>query len=159
MVFEVPDTRYAERGGVSLAYQVLGDGGRDLLYLSWPLAPVDLMWDDPLLARGLRRLADVGRLIAFQGIAGQDPSKLDTAMRWWAAAAARDPADPGRWDDLGGALEHAGRLGAAAGAYERALRDNPWSARAYSGLVRLGPPTVPPATVAAARAKLALLAP
>jgi len=103
--------------------------------------------------------AIVGRLIAFQGIAGQDPSKLDTAMRWWAAAAARDPADPGRWDDLGGALEHAGRLGAAAGAYERALRDNPWSARAYSGLVRLGPPTVPPATVAAARAKLALLAP
>jgi O-antigen ligase len=147
-------------------------GAAGLLVTGWlaagliALDQADLAGNPVAATAAARRLppwgepdAIVGRLIAFQGIAGQDPSKLDTAMRWWAAAAARDPADPGRWDDLGGALEHAGRLGAAAGAYERALRDNPWSARAYSGLVRLGPPTVPPATVAAARAKLALLAP
>jgi len=66
-VSSAPTTRYAERGGVHVAYQVVGDGPVDIFYLSYPLAPIDLMWDDPLLARGLRRLAEVGRLIACDG--------------------------------------------------------------------------------------------
>lgn len=64
---EVPETRYAERAGVHVAYQVLGSGGRDIFTLSPPPTPIDLMWDDPLLARGLHRLAEVGRLIACDG--------------------------------------------------------------------------------------------
>jgi O-antigen ligase len=147
-------------------------GAAGLLVSGWLTAGLialdraDLAGDPVAASTAARRLppwgepdAIVGRLVAFQGIAGRDGSKLDVALGWWAAAAARDPADPSRWDDLGGALEHAGRTGAAAAAYERALRDNPWSARASAGLVRLGPPAVPPATVAAARAKLTVLAP
>jgi hypothetical protein len=55
-VVDVPETRYAEHGGVHLAYQLLGEGDQDVFYLTYPLAPVDLMWDDPLIARGFRRL-------------------------------------------------------------------------------------------------------
>jgi class 3 adenylate cyclase/pimeloyl-ACP methyl ester carboxylesterase len=66
-MLEIPETRYVEGGGVHLAYQTLGEGERDVFYLSYPLAPIDLMWDEPLLARGLRRLAGVGRLITCDG--------------------------------------------------------------------------------------------
>jgi hypothetical protein len=102
--------------------------------------------------------AVVGRLIAFEGITRRDPALLDEANRWWAAAARRDDADPSRWNDLGGALEHAGHPAAAAAAYRHAVLDNPWSARALSGLVRVGAAGgVAPSEAAAAKAKLALL--
>ena len=59
-----PDTRYAvAREGHHLAYQVLGDGPRDLLFVVEERTPIDLLWDDPLAAHALRRLASVGRLI------------------------------------------------------------------------------------------------
>jgi O-antigen ligase len=102
--------------------------------------------------------AVVGRLIAFEGITRRDPALLDDANRWWAAAAARDRADASRWNDLGGALEHAGHADAAVAAYRHALVDNPWSARALSGLVRIGAAGgVNPSEVRGARARLALL--
>jgi hypothetical protein len=66
-VVDAPETRYVEHGGVHLAYQLLGEGDQDVFYLTYPLAPVDLMWDDPLIARGLRQLAGVGRLITCDG--------------------------------------------------------------------------------------------
>jgi hypothetical protein len=164
-----PPAIRARRAATAAAITV---GAAGLLVTAWLTAGLigldraDLAGDPVAASAAARRLppwgepdAIVGRLIAFQGIAGRDPAKLDAAIGWWAGAAARDPADPSRWDDLAGALEHAGRPGPAATAYERALRDNPWSARAYAGLVRLGSPTVPAATVAAGRAKLALLKP
>jgi class 3 adenylate cyclase len=64
---DVPETRYAERAGVHVAHQVVGAGERDLFMLSPPPIPIDLMWDDPLLARGLGKLADAGRLIVCDG--------------------------------------------------------------------------------------------
>ncbi|HWC39124.1 MAG TPA: adenylate/guanylate cyclase domain-containing protein [Acidimicrobiales bacterium] len=101
---EVPETRYVERGGVSLAYQALGHGERDVLYLSWPLAPVDLMWDDPLLARGLRRLAEVGRLVTFDGRGWGSSDRVDQvnvpAMQAW-------------MDDIGTVLDEVGSEQAA----------------------------------------------
>ncbi len=103
--------------------------------------------------------AIVGRLIAFEGITARDPAKLDEAITWWSAAAQRDRVDPSRWNDLAGALEHAGRPAPAADAYERALGDNPWSARALTGLVRIGGRGgVSGGAVAAAKAKLVSLA-
>lgn len=59
-----PETRYVVgTEGHHLAYQVVGDGGRDLLFVAEGRTPVDLIWDDPLAARGLRRLGEIGRLI------------------------------------------------------------------------------------------------
>ncbi len=58
-----PETRYAVENGQHVAYQVLGDTGPDLLYLPTATFPVDLMWDEPTFAHGLRRLASFSRLI------------------------------------------------------------------------------------------------
>jgi class 3 adenylate cyclase len=63
---EVPDTRYAKTSdGVHIAYQVLGDGPRDLVYVPrWP-SHLDWAWEYPPFARMLRRLASFSRLIWF----------------------------------------------------------------------------------------------
>ena len=58
-----PETRFAWNGDVALAYQVLGDGPADLLYLSGWVSNVELNWDHPLMARFLRGLAHGRRLI------------------------------------------------------------------------------------------------
>jgi class 3 adenylate cyclase len=62
---EVPRTRYARNGSVHLAYQVFGDGPRDLVFiLSW-LAQVDHLWNEPDIATMLRRLGRIARVILF----------------------------------------------------------------------------------------------
>lgn len=60
---DYPATAYVRGGGPAIAYQVVGDGDRDFFYVAQPYTPIDLMWDDPLQARGLRRLAAAGRLL------------------------------------------------------------------------------------------------
>lgn len=58
-----PETRFAWNGDVSLAYQVVGDGPIDLVYLQGYASHVDLNWDGPALSRFLRGLASHARLI------------------------------------------------------------------------------------------------
>ena len=58
-----PETRFAWNGDVSLAYQVVGDGPIDLVYLQGHASHVDLNWDGPALSRFLRGLAKHSRLI------------------------------------------------------------------------------------------------
>ena len=60
---ENPDTRYAWNGDIALAYQVLGDGPIDLVYLQGWISNVELNWENPRLARFLRETATLGRLI------------------------------------------------------------------------------------------------
>jgi class 3 adenylate cyclase len=62
-VANTPETRFAWNGDVSLAYQVVGEGPIDLLYLQGYGSNVDLNWDGPALARFLRGLARNARLI------------------------------------------------------------------------------------------------
>lgn len=58
-----PETRFAWNGDVALAYQVLGDGPVDLVYLQGYASHVDLNWEGPALSRFLRGLAKHARLI------------------------------------------------------------------------------------------------
>ena len=60
-----PETRFAWNGDMALAYQALGDGEIDLLYLSGVASNVELNWDHPLMARFLRGLANGRRLIVM----------------------------------------------------------------------------------------------
>ncbi len=60
-----PVTRYARSGGASIAYQVVGDGSLDLLFLPGWISQVEQLWEAPAQRRFLERLADVGRLILF----------------------------------------------------------------------------------------------
>jgi pimeloyl-ACP methyl ester carboxylesterase len=64
-VSELPRTRYARSGTVSIAYQVVGDGPRDLVFVSGWVSHLEAGWDEPLVARFRRRLASFNRLILF----------------------------------------------------------------------------------------------
>lgn len=60
-----PETRYAKSGGLSIAYQVVGEGPLDLVYVPGWVSHVEETWEEPTLARFLRRLASFSRLILF----------------------------------------------------------------------------------------------
>jgi class 3 adenylate cyclase/pimeloyl-ACP methyl ester carboxylesterase len=60
-----PVTRYARSGEASIAYQVVGDGALDLLFLPGWISQVEQLWEAPAQRRFLERLAAVGRLILF----------------------------------------------------------------------------------------------
>jgi pimeloyl-ACP methyl ester carboxylesterase/DNA-binding CsgD family transcriptional regulator len=58
-------TRYAKSGDVSIAYQVVGDGPLDLVFVMGWVSHLDWFWEEPRFARFLRRLAGFSRLILF----------------------------------------------------------------------------------------------
>ena len=63
---EPPVTRYARSSdGVHIAYQVLGQGEREIVIVPGLISHLDLWWEDPYAARFYRRLASLGRLIMF----------------------------------------------------------------------------------------------
>jgi DNA-binding SARP family transcriptional activator/pimeloyl-ACP methyl ester carboxylesterase len=60
-----PVTRYVASGGVYIAYQVLGAGERDIVFVPGAMSHLDLLWEDPETATFFRRLSALGRLILF----------------------------------------------------------------------------------------------
>ena len=60
-----PRTRYAKSGDVNIAYQVLGEGPIDLVFVMGWLSNIDEFWTEPSWARFLERLASFSRLIVF----------------------------------------------------------------------------------------------
>jgi class 3 adenylate cyclase len=58
-------TEYARSGDVHIAYQVVGQGPLDLVYVPGWVSHVELAWEEPALARFLWRLAAFSRLILF----------------------------------------------------------------------------------------------
>ncbi len=63
--FVVPETRYARSGDVNIAYQVLGDGPIDLVFVMGWVSHLEYFWKEPSFARFLKRLASFSRLIVF----------------------------------------------------------------------------------------------
>jgi class 3 adenylate cyclase/pimeloyl-ACP methyl ester carboxylesterase len=61
----VPTTRYARSGETSIAYQVSGEGGLDLLFVTGWITQIEQLWEAPANRRFLERLASIGRLIIF----------------------------------------------------------------------------------------------
>jgi len=59
----VPETSYATSGQIHIAYQVVGDGPIDLVFLPGSFSQVELPWEEPGYARFLSRLASFSRLI------------------------------------------------------------------------------------------------
>jgi class 3 adenylate cyclase len=60
-----PETQYAKSGDVHIAYQVVGDGPLDLVYVPGWVSHVEYQWENPRLARAFERLASYSRLILF----------------------------------------------------------------------------------------------
>ena len=61
----MPATRYAKSGDVNIAYQVVGDGPVDLVYVPGFVSNIELMWEDPGFTRFFDRLASFARLVIF----------------------------------------------------------------------------------------------
>jgi pimeloyl-ACP methyl ester carboxylesterase len=62
---EIPETRFAKSGDAHIAYQVIGDGPVDLVYVAGWISNVELNWQEPEYARFLTRIASFARVILF----------------------------------------------------------------------------------------------
>jgi pimeloyl-ACP methyl ester carboxylesterase len=62
---QTPVTNYASSGDVNIAYQVVGEGDFDVVFIPGAVSHVDLIWDDPARSRFFERLSRSCRLIIF----------------------------------------------------------------------------------------------
>ena len=60
-----PETRYARCGNLHIAYQVVGEGPPDLVFVPGVASHLEHQWDEPLQAAFFHRLASFSRLIRF----------------------------------------------------------------------------------------------
>jgi pimeloyl-ACP methyl ester carboxylesterase len=60
-----PQTRFAQSGDVNIAYQVVGNGPIDLVFVMGWVSNIDEFWTEPSFAYFLERLAKFSRLIVF----------------------------------------------------------------------------------------------
>ncbi len=60
-----PKTRYARSGDVNIAYQIVGEGPIDIVYVPGWVSNIETTWEDPHVSRFLERLASFSRLILF----------------------------------------------------------------------------------------------
>src|SRR5918999_6397322 len=99
-----PETRYAKSGNVNVAYQVVGEGPFDLVYVPGWISNIELMWVEPAHAHLLERLASFSRLILFdkRGTGMSDPVPVD-----------RLPTLEQRMDDVRAVMDAAGSEEAA----------------------------------------------
>ena len=83
---EVPDVKYARSGDVAIAYQVVGEGDTDIVFVRGTLADLLAGWDMPLFVDHIEGLAGAGRAILFdkRGSGLSDPVRqvptLETRM-------------------------------------------------------------------------------
>jgi len=95
---QTPVTRYAVSGDAYIAYQVIGEGSRDLVLIPGFISNVETAWTWPALAGFLRRLAAGRRLIMFDkrgtGLSDPvaDPSRLTLEQRMDEVRAVMDAA-------------------------------------------------------------------
>jgi len=97
-----PVTRYARSGDVSIAYQVVGDGPFDVVFVPPGTSHVELGWEVPGLRAFLEGIASFARLIFFD--------KRGTGMSDRVAGA---PTLEARMDDLRAVMDAAGSQRAA----------------------------------------------
>ena len=64
-MMDVPKTRYAKSGDVHIAFQVVGEGPLDLVYVPGFVSHIEYEWEQPRAAKFLQRLASFSRLIRF----------------------------------------------------------------------------------------------
>ena len=73
-MIDLPETRYAQREGSNIGYQVFGDGDVDLVFVPGLLSQIDLIWTLPASARFFEHLASFARVILYDK-RGQGPRR------------------------------------------------------------------------------------
>jgi len=95
-----PETRYARSGDVRIAYQIVGDGPLDLVFVPGFVSNVDLFWETPEWAQFFSRLAAFSRLILFDkrgtGLSDRDVGIATLEERMDDVRAVMDAADSDR---------------------------------------------------------------
>ena len=109
----IPETRYAQSSGYSIAYQMLGQGP-DLVLIPGFVSNVEMVWEIPAAARFLERLASFSRLIIFdkRGTGLSDRVPVD-----------RLPSLEERIDDLRAVME---AVGSERPTLSASRREAPW---------------------------------
>jgi pimeloyl-ACP methyl ester carboxylesterase len=82
----VPQTWYAPtEDGIHVAYQVLGGGDRDIIFVPGLMSHLELLWEDEETSGFYRRLSRLGRLILFDkrdtGLSDPAPSDMSLEER------------------------------------------------------------------------------
>jgi class 3 adenylate cyclase len=97
-----PETRYARSGELHIAYQVVGEGPIDLVWVPGWISNIDHYWTEPAIERYFQRLAAFSRVILFdrRGTGLSDP-------------VARAPTLEEQMDDVVAVLDAAGSEKAA----------------------------------------------
>ncbi len=62
---DTPPVRYARSGQVNIAYQILGSGDIDIVFVMGWVSHLEWFWKEPEFSRFLKRLASFSRLILF----------------------------------------------------------------------------------------------
>jgi pimeloyl-ACP methyl ester carboxylesterase/DNA-binding winged helix-turn-helix (wHTH) protein len=62
---QAPETHYAQSGEVNIAYQVIGGGDLDVVFVMGWVSHLEYFWKEPHFAAFLNRLANFSRLILF----------------------------------------------------------------------------------------------
>ena len=60
-----PETHFAKCGKLHIAYQILGNGPQDLIFVPGFASHLEHQWDEPMQAAFFRRLSSFSRLIRF----------------------------------------------------------------------------------------------
>ena len=62
---DVPEVKYARSGAVRIAYEVFGNGPVDLVYGRTSISHLELVWEEPMVARYFTELATFSRVILW----------------------------------------------------------------------------------------------
>lgn len=77
--FSKPETHYVQNGDVNIAYQVVGSGDLDIVFVMGWVSHPEYFWEEPHFAQFLNRLAPFSRLVLFDkrgtGLADRVPIK------------------------------------------------------------------------------------
>jgi pimeloyl-ACP methyl ester carboxylesterase len=122
-----PETRYAKSGDVNIAYQVVGEGPFDLIWVPGWISNLEEGWELPEYAHFLWRIAAFSRLILF------DKRGTGLSDR---VSNERLPTLDERMDDLRAVLEAAGSVRAAVVAASEAGNMSVLFAATYPARVR-----------------------
>lgn len=93
----VPRTRYAKSSGLNIAYQVYGEGPRNLVFVPGFVTHLDLMWENPAMAESARRYSAFAQVVQFD--------KRNTGL---SDRTATVPTLEERMDDIRAVMDHAG---------------------------------------------------
>ena len=105
----MPETQYAQSGELSIAYQCVGDGPLDILFIPGFVSNIELVWDMPAWVDLLGRLSTLGRLVFF------DKRGTGCSDRTLGTGSAEDRMDDARAVADAAGIEQAGVIGLSEG--------------------------------------------